>query len=126
ANLLLAKAVARRREIAIRSALGASRGRLLRQTLTESVLLALAGGALGLVITLWSVPPLLALKPASVPVRIDVPIDWRVLAFTFLLALATGVVFGLVPALRSSKLDLVPALKDEALFAGLRRSRLRH
>jgi len=126
ANLLLAKAVARRREIAIRSALGASRGRLLRQTLTESLLLALAGGAVGLVMALWSVPPLLALKPASVPVRIDVPIDWRVLAFTFLLALATGVVFGLVPALRSSKLDLVPALKNEALFAGLSRSRLRH
>jgi len=126
ANLFLAKAVARRREIAIRSALGASRGRILRQTLTESILLSSAGGAVGLVIALWAVPPLLALKPASVPVRIDVPIDWRVLGFTCLLALVTGVLFGLVPALRSSKLDLVPALKDEASFAGLSWSRLRN
>jgi len=124
ANLLLAKAVARRREIAIRSALGASRGRLVRQTLTESILLSSVGGAVGLVIAFWAVPPLLALKPATLPVRIGVPIDWRVLGFTFLLALVTGVVFGLAPALRSSKLDLVPALKDEAFLAGLSRSRL--
>ncbi|MGA2629327.1 MAG: ABC transporter permease [Terriglobia bacterium] len=125
ANLLLAKAMARRREIATRSALGASRGRLIRQSLTESVLLSSLGGALGLLFALFAVPPLLALKPATLPVRIDVPLDWRVLAFTFFLALAAGVVFGLAPALRSSKLDLVPTLKDEAFFAGLRRSRLR-
>jgi putative ABC transport system permease protein len=125
ANLLLAKAVERRREVAIRSALGASRGRLVRQTLTESLLLSSMGGALGFVFALWTVPPLLALKPATLPMKIDVPIDWRVLAFTFFLALATGVVFGLAPALRSSKPDLVPALKDEAFFGGLRRSRLR-
>ena len=125
ANLLLAKAVERRREVAIRSALGASRGRLIRQTLTESVLLSSAGGALGLVFALWTVPPLLALKPATLPIKIDVPIDWRVLAFAFFLALSTGVVFGLAPALRSSRADVVPALKDEFAFAGLRRSRLR-
>ncbi len=125
ANLLLAKAVERRREVAIRSALGASRGRLVRQTLTESLLLSSMGGALGFVFALWAVPPLLALKPATLPVRIDVPIDWRVLAFTCFLALGTGVVFGFAPAMRSSKLELVPALKDEAWFGGLRRSRLR-
>ncbi len=125
ANLLLAKAMARRREIATRLALGASRGRLIRQTLTESLLLSSMGGAAGLVFALWAVPPLLALKPSSLPIRIDVPIDWRVLAFTFLLALATGIVFGLAPALRSSKLELVQALKDEASVAGFRRSRLR-
>jgi putative ABC transport system permease protein len=125
ANLQLAKAMARRREIAIRSALGASRGRLVRQTLTESLLLSCMGGAAGLVFALWAVPPLLALKPASLPIRIDVPIDWRVLGFTLLLALTTSVVFGLAPALRSSKLELVSALKDEASIAGFRRSRLR-
>jgi predicted permease len=125
ANLLLAKAVARQREIAIRSALGASRGRLIRQTLTESMLLSSLGGAVGFLLALFAVLPLLALKPATLPVRIDVPIDWRVLAFTLVLAIATGIVFGLVPALRSSRLDLVSALKDEALFGGLRRSWLR-
>ncbi len=125
ANLQLAKAMGRRREIAIRSALGASRGRLVRQTLTESMLLSLMGGAVGLVFALWAVPPLLALKPASLPIRIDVPIDWRVLGFTLLLALTTSVAFGLAPALRSSKPELVPALKDEASIAGFRRSRLR-
>jgi putative ABC transport system permease protein len=125
ANLQLAKAMGRRREIAIRSALGASRGRLVRQTLTESLLLSLMGGAAGLIFALWAVPPLLALKPASLPIRIDVPIDWRVLGFTLLLALTTSVAFGLAPALRSSKPELVPALKDETSIAGLRRSRLR-
>src|SRR6266516_3455496 len=125
ANLLLAKAMGRRRETAVRSALGASRGRLIRQTLTESTLLSTLGGAAGIVFALWAVPPLVALKPPTLPIRIDVPIDWRVLAFTLLLALATGVVFGLAPALRGSKLDLLPALKDETTFAGLRRSRLR-
>jgi predicted permease len=125
ANLVLAKAVERRREVAIRSALGASRGRLLRQALTESMMISLAGGAVGLLFAVWAVPPLMALKPAGLPVRIDVPIDWRVLAFTFLLALATGVVFGLAPAFRSAKLELAPALKDEAASGGRRRSRLR-
>jgi putative ABC transport system permease protein len=125
ANLLLAKALARRREFAIRSALGASRARLIGQTLTESLLLSSMGGVLGVVLALWAVPPLLALKPPSLPVRIDVPIDWRVLVFALFLSLLTGIVFGLAPAMRSSKLELVPALKDEAALAGFRRSRLR-
>jgi len=125
ANLVLARAVERRREVAIRASLGASRGRLLRQSLTESLMLALMGGVAGLLLALWSVPPLLGLKPASLPVRIEVPIDWRVVTFTFLLALATAVVFGLAPALRSSKVELAPALKDEVCPGGLRRSRLR-
>jgi predicted permease len=126
ANLLLAKGIARQREIAVRSALGASRGRLIRQTLTESLLLSLMGGAAGIVLALLAVPALLNLKPPSLPMRIEAPMDWRVLAFTLLLALVTGVLFGIAPALRSSKLALVSGLKDELSIAGVRGSRLRN
>jgi predicted permease len=126
ANLLLAKAAGRQHEIAVRSALGASCGRLVRQTLTESMLISSVAGAAGLSFALVAVPPLLALKPSTLPVRIDVPIDWRVLAFTLLLAFATGVAFGMAPALRSSSPDLVAALKHESRFGGLRHSWLRN
>ncbi|MGH9769544.1 MAG: ABC transporter permease [Blastocatellia bacterium] len=125
ANLLLARATARRKEIAIRLSLGAGRGRLIRQLITESVLLALLGGGAGLLIASWGTGLLMAFKPpAPVPIEIDLGADWRVLGFTFGLSLLTGVLFGLAPALAASRPDLVASLKDEA-GAGSGRGRLR-
>jgi len=125
ANLLLARAVTRRHELAVRSALGASRGRLVCQALTESVMLSLISGAFGLLIAFWTVPLLLGLKPASIPVSIDASFDWRVFCFAFLLSVLAGVAFGIVPALRSPRRDLVPALRDEVRMASPRRAWLR-
>jgi macrolide transport system ATP-binding/permease protein len=126
ANLLLARATDRRREIAVRLALGASRWRLVRQLLTESVMLAIAGGALGLLPALWLVSLVTALKmPLNVPLAFEVHIDYRVFGFAFLLSLATGILFGLLPALQATRTDLIPALKDESSFGGHRRSWLK-
>jgi putative ABC transport system permease protein len=111
-NLLLARAASRRKEIALRTALGASRGRLVRQLMTESVLIALAGGALGLAIASWGVDLLIGLAPDTIPRLREVAVDWRVVAFTALASLATGVLFGIVPALRASGPALNEALKD--------------
>jgi putative ABC transport system permease protein len=127
ANLLLARAASREREVAIRTALGAGRLRLLRQMLTESVLLSLAGGVAGLLLAYWSAGFLLSLFPnnianLSIPTVQAIPIDGRVLAFTIAATILTGFLFGLVPALRSSRLDVNQTLKESgrAPMAGSR------
>jgi putative ABC transport system permease protein len=135
ANLLLARAAGRQREIAIRIAVGASRGHLIRQLLSESVLLSVIGGVLGLLVGTWSVPLLLAVSPGNLP-RVNSEehvasavstLDWHVLAFTFAIALLTGVLFGLLPALRMSKLDVNSVLKEASgrSGTGLRHNRVR-
>src|SRR6266545_4336759 len=111
ANLLLSRASSRQKEIGVRLALGASRGRLMRQLLTESVLLAAVGGALGLVFAMWIKDGLLAVGDWG-PSALEPKLDWRVLGFTLGLSLLTGLVFGLAPAWRATKVDLTPALKD--------------
>lgn len=124
ANLMLMRAVGRRREMAIRAAVGASRGRLVRQVLVESTLLAGIAGCVGFVLAYWVAPLLMKLKPSSLPIKIEVPSDWRVMAFTLIVSLVAGIVFGLVPALRSARADLTPVLKSDSR-GGYQRSRLR-
>lgn len=126
ANLLLARATERRKEIAIRLAIGAGRGRLIRQLLTESILLASFGGVLGLLLAYWLVDAVMSYKPPlDIPFTAEFHIDWRVLAFTLAASVLTGIVFGLLPALQATKPQLVPALKDETSIGGYSRSWLR-
>src|SRR5262245_12896579 len=125
AGLLLARASARQKEIGVRLALGAGRVRIVRQLLTESLTLALLGGAAGLFIGLWLTEGLRRLLPERylfLSFKLDFGVDWRVFSFTLAVAVLTGVLFGLVPALKASKPDLVPILKD-ARLAGPRGGR---
>ena len=112
ANLMLARGASRQKELAVRSALGASRGRVIRQLLTESVLLALIGGALGTALGLWGISALIGLLPVNIPRLTGVRIDDTVLIFTGLVSLSTGILFGLSPALQASKLAFVESLKE--------------
>jgi putative ABC transport system permease protein len=112
ANILLARAANRRREIALRAALGAGRWRVIRQMLTESVLLALAGGAAGVLLASFALDALIAIVPTDIPRIVESRLDGRVLLFTFVTATLTGALMGLVPAWQSSKLDLNTILKD--------------
>ncbi|HEU4713062.1 MAG TPA: ABC transporter permease [Pyrinomonadaceae bacterium] len=122
ANLLLARATSRYKEMAIRSALGASRTRVIRQLLTESVLLSLVGGAIGLLLAVWWSDLLIALGKEDIPRAIHVGVDWRVLGFTAGVSILTGVIFGLVPAFHSSKTELVESLKEGGRGTGERSS----
>ena len=126
ANITLARAASRRREFAIRAALGAGRLGLMRQVLTESVLLAAAGGAAGLLLAVWGVDLLLSIGPENIPRRDEIGIDARVVLFTLAVSLATGLLFGLAPALRASRAELGDALKSGARAGeGPRAGRLR-
>ena len=119
ANLLLVRAAGRKREIAIRIAVGASRGRLIRQLLTESIALSLAGGVLGLLLGIAGIRALLALNPGDIP-RLGgsgITADWRIVAFALLLSIVTGILFGLIPSLQASRIELTSAPRKNKVRA---------
>lgn len=126
AGLMLARATDRRKEIAIRLAMGANRLRLVRQLLTESILLSFTGGIVGLLLALWIIKVLLALKPPiDFPLALDVGVDWRVLLFSLTVSVTAGAIFGLAPALQATRPSLLKALKDTAAQGGAVKTRLR-
>lgn len=130
ASMLLARAVARRNEIAVRLALGASRKRIIRQLLTESVLLSTFAGVAGILLAVWLLDLLMAFMPAlpeGIRIALDLQLDWRVVVYTIAISTITGVFFGLAPALQSSKADVSTVLKDDSTISTgrYRKSRLR-
>ena len=130
AGMLLARAVTRRREMAVRLAIGASRSRIVRQLLTESVLLSIVAGAAGILLAIWFLNAIVAAIPAlpeGLRVAVDLRLDWRVVIYTITFSTITGILFGLAPALQSSKADVSTVLKDDSsLFTGFyRKSRTR-
>ena len=112
ANLLLARAQSRQKEMAIRAAMGAGRWRIARQLLTESVLLALVGGTLGILIAQWGIKLILYISPDAIPRAREISLDWRVFAFTIALSFLTGILFGVVPALQAGVVDVHETLKE--------------
>ncbi len=128
ANLLLAGAAARHKEMAIRTALGASRWRVVQQLLTESTILAIAGGALGLFMAVWGVTLMTGLLPRDFPRLAEISIDWRVLGFTLVASVLTGILFGLAPALQAVRSDVQESLKESGrgTSASRRHNRLRN
>ncbi len=119
ANLLLARATARQRELALRMSLGAGRGRIIRQLLTESILLAVLAGALGLMLSIWGAGFLARLVPAGIPFDVTAGINARVFAFTLLVSMGTGILFGIIPALRVSRINLNESLKQAGARSGI-------
>ena len=126
AGLLLARATGRAREMATRTALGAGRARLVRQMLIESLMLAGIAGAAGLAIGWATSRLLMELKPGNLPITLEIPMDWRVVLFAMAASLATGVVFGLAPALRASAVEPARVLRDESQTAGRKKARMRN
>ncbi|MGO9940736.1 MAG: ADOP family duplicated permease [Terracidiphilus sp.] len=126
ASLLLARATGRAREMATRAALGAGRARLVRQMLVESLMLAGIAGAAGVWIAWAASRLLMELKPGNLPIALDIPMDWRVVLFTVAVSVATGVVFGLAPALRASAVEAARVLREESQTAGRKKARMRN
>jgi ABC-type antimicrobial peptide transport system permease subunit len=136
ANLLLTRSAGRQREIAVRLALGASRGRVVRQLVTESLVLALAGGFAGLIVAVWTLSTFYPIVLSSFPLppdlanafHLNLTPDWRIFSFTLVLATVAGIAAGLVPAFQASKPDLIESMKEEgsALSGSLAHSRLRN